>query len=56
MFIQKALDLDHVADLRIGDPNDVVEERLSGGERKRLSIALATLSQPSVLIADGELS
>lgn len=41
--------------MRIGDSSNITEERLSGGERKRLSIALATLSLPSVLVADGAL-
>ena len=43
------LDLDEIKDLRVGNP---LQKTISGGQRKRLNIALELMREPSVLFVD----
>lgn len=47
--IMKDLVLDHVADLRVGD---TLRKGISGGEKKRLSIGVELVTQPSIIFLD----
>lgn len=49
--ILNILGLGHVSDTMVGDPNEGIPG-LSGGEMKRLSIALELISMPSMLFLD----
>lgn len=45
----KSLGLDHIASLKVGS---VLNKKISGGQRKRLNIALELIREPSVLFVD----
>ena len=44
--------LERVADQRVGDPASLRRRGLSGGERKRLSVALELVHRPPALVLD----
>lgn len=45
----KSLGLDHIRDLKVGS---VLNKKISGGQRKRLNIALELIREPQVLFVD----
>lgn len=49
MKVLEDLGLDHRKDLKVGS---VLDKRISGGQRKRLNIALELIRQPAVLFVD----
>jgi len=49
MSTLESLGLDHIASLKVGS---VLNKKISGGQRKRLNIALELIREPSVLFVD----
>jgi ABC-type multidrug transport system ATPase subunit len=47
----RMLDLTHIRKQRIGD---VQSRGISGGEKKRVSIGMELIAEPSVLVMDGK--
>lgn len=49
MDVLTSLGLDHIRDLRVGS---VLDKKISGGQRKRLNIALELIREPGVMFVD----
>lgn len=49
MEVLTSLGLDHIRDLRVGS---VLDKKISGGQRKRLNIALELIREPGVMFVD----